>query len=60
MKITTETILRLDEDERDALKKLLGNLTGAQKSDAGLSTGEQTLISRIYSALPYPDEREET
>lgn len=56
MKITTETIITLNEAERDALKKLLGNLTGKQKSEAGLTPEEQQLTSEIYQALPQPNE----
>jgi len=60
MKITTETIISLNEPERDALKKLLGGLNGQQKTAAGLSLDEQKIITEIYQALPHPDEGSES
>jgi len=60
MKITTETIISLTEPERDALKKLLGNLNGHHKEEAGLTADEQKIITEIYRALPHPDEGSES
>jgi len=60
MNITTEIIMRLNEPESNALKKMLGILNGHHKEEAGLTADEQKIITEIYRALPHPDEGSES
>jgi len=55
MIITTETILRLSEEESAALKLLLGNLSQSQKSGLGLTQEQNEITFQIWEMLPESD-----
>lgn len=55
MIITTETILRLSEEESAALKLLLGNLSQSQKAGLGLTQEQNEITFQIWEMLPESD-----
>jgi len=55
-KINRTTNLTLNEEEVEALKKLLGNITDILKKEAGLSSDQCRITSEIWDLLPYETE----
>ena len=56
MEIETLTILKLNQQEAAALKKLLGEHSHDSKLKMGLTSDEATMVSEIWDALPHPEE----
>ena len=56
MEIETLTILKLNEQEAAALKKLLGEHSHDSKLKMGLTSEQCEMTSLIWDALPHPAE----
>ena len=54
-KLVTEYALQLNQEELDALKRLLGKLSLSEKQKLGLNERQAEIVSAIYDMLPYPD-----
>ena len=54
-KLVTEYALQLNQEELDALKRLLGKLSLSEKQKLGLNERQAEIVSAIYAMLPYPD-----
>ena len=54
-KLVTEYALQLNQEELDALKRLLGKLSLSEKQKLGLNERQAEIASAIYAMLPYPD-----